>query len=64
MNKDKYEVVLETTVYYSVFVDAEDQDAAADKALDRGVPQVHLPNGFEIDDRRWFVGGVVAVGDE
>lgn len=58
-----YEVVLETTLYYSVFVDADDQDEASDKALDRGLPTLPVPHGFEVNDD-WFVGGVVEVKDD
>lgn len=58
-----YEVVMETAIYYSVFVDAEDQDEAEDKARERDVPAVALPHGFELNDD-WFVGGVVVVRDE
>ena len=60
---ERFEVVLETTLWYSVYVSAEDKEAAQDKALERGVPQVHLPKGFELNDN-WFVEGVVAVNDE
>lgn len=61
----KYEVVLETPLYFSIFVDADDQDEAADKAMDRHYPsQISLPHGYEADQDGWFVGGVVRVRDD
>lgn len=61
----RFEVVLETTMYYSVVVDAEDQDEAADKVMDRHYPsQVSLPNGYEAEQDSWFIGGVVRVRDD
>ncbi|UVG35233.1 hypothetical protein SEA_CECE_227 [Microbacterium phage Cece] len=63
MARKTFEVVLETALYYSVFVDADDADEAADKVMDRDTPTLNLPKGFEYDER-WFVGGVVAVRDD
>ena len=61
----KYEVVLETPLYFSIFVDADDPDEAADKAMDRYYPaQISLPNGYEAEQEDWFVGGVVRVRDD
>lgn len=60
----KYEVVFETKLYYSVFVDAEDDQEAADKAIDtRFPPKIGVPAGFEVADNEtdWFIDGVLAV---
>ncbi len=65
MARRKFEVVLETALYYSVFIDADDQDEAADMVLssEKYPPQISVPNGFEVNDD-WFVGGVVVVRDD
>ena len=61
----KFEVVLETPLYYSVVVDADDQDEAANIAMDNYYPSaIHLPRGFEAEQDDWFVGGVVRVRDD
>lgn len=61
----KFEVVLETTLYYNVFVDADDQEEASDKAMDRHYPSlISLPIGYEAEQDNWFVGGVVRIRDE
>lgn len=60
----KYEVVFETKLYYSVFVDAEDEQEASEKAIDnRFPPKISVPTGFEIadDETDWFIDGVVEV---
>lgn len=60
-----FEVVLETTLYYSVFIDADDPDEASARVLEseKFPPQINVPKGFEVNDD-WFVGGVVAVRDD
>lgn len=61
----RFEVVLETPLYYSVVVEADDQDEAANKVMDTYYPsQVSLPKGYEADQEEWFVGGVVRVRDD
>lgn len=58
-----YEVVFETSVFYSVYVDAESQEEASDIAWEKhNIPDVALPKGFELDDD-WFVSGVVQMRD-
>jgi len=61
----KFEVVFETSVYYSVFVDADNAQDASDKALEQEFPppSLHVPNGFEVSED-WFVEGVVRAGDD
>jgi hypothetical protein len=61
--KDKYEVVLETTLYYSVYVDAEDSTDAEDIALEKGAPSFSMPHGFEVDDK-WYIGGSQILNNE
>lgn len=63
MAKDRYEVVLETTLYYSVYVDADDSTDAEDRALEKGAPAFVMPHGFEVDDK-WYIGGSVNLNDE
>lgn len=65
MARRMFEVVLETTLYCSVFIEGDDQDEAAERVLDSAKfpPQISVPNGFEVDEK-WFVGGVVAVRDD
>ncbi len=62
MSKNRYEVVLETALYYSVYVDAEDAEEAEDIAMERGAPSFHLPHGFEVSDK-WFVDGAVDISE-
>ena len=60
----KFEVVFETPLYFSVFVDAEDQDEAQAKAVDNHFPEgFSVPRGYEIDDN-WFVSGIVRASDD
>ncbi len=60
----RFEVVFETAIYYSVIVDADDADEAAESALEtKFPPQIAVPNGFEVNDA-WFVGGTVRVRDD
>lgn len=61
----KFEVVFETPLYYSIFVDADDQEDASNKAVDYHYPsQISLPRGFEAEQDDWFIGGVVRVRDD
>lgn len=61
----KFEVVLETPLYYSVFVDADNADAASALVLDSYYPSpIHLPKGYEAAQDDWFVGGVLRVRDD
>jgi hypothetical protein len=59
---ERYEVVFETAIYKSVFVEAESEDEAAEKALENFPPDVELPlpAGYDLNPR-WFVEGVMAV---
>ena len=59
---EKFEVVFETALYKSVFVDADDPDEAAEKAVENFPPasELPLPQGYEINPG-WFVEGVMAV---
>ncbi len=60
----KYEVVFETKLYFSVFVDAEDEQEASEKAIDtRFPPKISVPTGFEVadDETDWFIDGVIPV---
>lgn len=61
----RYEVVFETALYRSVFVDAEDQDEASTKAVEHFFPatELPLPPGYELNDG-WFVEGVIRVRDD
>lgn len=60
-----FEVVFETPLYRSVFVEADDADEASEKAIDRHYPaQISLPHGYEAEQDNWFVGGVVRVRDD
>lgn len=60
--RERYEVVLETSLYYTAYVVAEDREAAEEKALE-SVPSVHLPHGFEANDR-WNIDGTVKLDEE
>lgn len=58
----KFEVVFETAVYKTVFVDAEDAEEASNKAIENHFPpnEIPLPNGYELNSD-WFVEGVMPV---
>lgn len=60
----KFQVVFETAVYYSVFIDAEDGDEAVDVALDTKFPltEIPLPPGYELNES-WFVEDVTRIRD-
>lgn len=58
----KFEVVFETQMWFSVFVDADDQEEAENIATETHFPssEIPLPSGYELNDR-WFVEGVLPV---
>lgn len=60
----KFQVVLETPLYYTVTVNAEDPEEAASIVMDNHYPSaISLPRGFEAEQDNWFVGGVVQDSD-
>lgn len=58
----KFQVVLETAIYHTVYVDANDPSEAQDKAFDLLPESVYVP-GFEVNEA-WFIDSVVNVGDD
>lgn len=60
---DKFQVVFETAIYHTVFVDAHDAEEAQNKAFDLIPDSVYMPNGFEVNES-WFIDSVVVVDDD
>lgn len=60
----RYEVVFETALTYTVYVDADDADEAQDKAFERKFPGViGVPQGFEVNEN-WFIDSVTSVDED